>query len=145
MIPEEAFPSINATLNATSACLLTLGYAAVRRRWLRFHAACMLTALAVSTLFLASYIYYHFAIRHGKATPFSGAGWVRMVYFTVLWSHIVLAVVMVPLALATAYQALRKQFARHVRLARWTLPIWLYTSVTGVLVYWMLYHLFAPV
>jgi uncharacterized membrane protein YozB (DUF420 family) len=145
MITAQDLPSVNAALNGASACLLTLGYAAVRRRWLRLHAACMLTALGISVLFLASYLYYHLVVQEGKATPFSGEGWVRRVYFTVLVSHMVLAAVVPPLALATIYQALRSRFARHVRLARWTLPIWLYVSVTGVVVYWMLYHLFTPV
>jgi uncharacterized membrane protein YozB (DUF420 family) len=145
MISDQDLPSVNATLNAASACLLTLGYAAVRRRWLRLHAGCMLTALGVSVVFLASYLYYHLVVQGGKATAFSGEGWVRPLYFTVLISHMVLAAVVPPLALATIYQALRGQFARHVRLARWTLPTWLYVSVTGVVVYWMLYHLFAPV
>jgi putative membrane protein len=144
MITPEDLPSVNATLNGASACLLTLGYAAVRRRWLRLHAACMLTALGVSSVFLASYLYYHLVVRHGESTPFLGEGWVRPVYYTVLLTHMALAAVVPPLALATIYQALRSRFAQHVRLARWTLPIWLYVSVTGVLVYWMLYHLFAP-
>jgi uncharacterized membrane protein YozB (DUF420 family) len=104
----------------------------------------MLSALGVSSIFLTSYLYYHFAVRHGEPTRFSEQGPIRIVYFTVLWSHIVLAIAIVPLALTTAYQGLRGQFDRHVRLARWTLPIWLYVSVTGVIVYWMLYHLFAP-
>jgi uncharacterized membrane protein YozB (DUF420 family) len=144
MITLEDLPSVNAALNGASACLLTLGYAAVRRRSLRLHAACMLTALGLSVVFLASYLYFHLVLRHGEPTRFSGEGWVRRVYFTVLLSHTVLAAAVPPLALATIYQALRSRFARHVRLARWTLPIWLYVSVTGVLVYWMLYHLFAP-
>jgi uncharacterized membrane protein YozB (DUF420 family) len=102
----------------------------------------MLTALVVSTLFLVSYVYYHFGVKGGERTTFAGEGWVRPVYYAVLLSHMVLAAVVVPLALFTAYLGLRDKLPRHVRLARWTLPLWLYVSVTGVVVYWMLYHLF---
>jgi uncharacterized membrane protein YozB (DUF420 family) len=144
MIAPEDLPSLNAVLNAASACLLTVGYAAVRRRWLQLHAACMLSALCVSVVFLASYLYYHLVVRQGEPTHFSGDGWIRRVYLAVLVSHMVLAAVVPPLALVTIYHALRGRLLRHVRLARWTLPIWLYVSVTGVIVYWMLYHLFAP-
>jgi uncharacterized membrane protein YozB (DUF420 family) len=144
MIGPDALPSVNAALNGTSAVLLVAGYAAVRRGAVVVHAACMLSALCVSTLFLASYLYYHFAVKRGQPTPFPGEGWVRPVYFSVLLSHTVLAAVAAPLALFTAYQALRGRFGRHVRVARWTLPVWLYVSVTGVVVYWMLYRLYPP-
>ncbi len=133
-----ALPLVNACLNATSAALLTAGYVCIRRRRVTAHRACMLSALAVSTLFLVSYVTYHSLT---GSRPFGGQGWIRLVYFPMLISHIVLAAVIVPLALATVYRALRRDFARHVRIARWTLPLWLYVSVTGVLVYWMLYRL----
>jgi uncharacterized membrane protein YozB (DUF420 family) len=142
MIGPEDLPHVNALLNATSAALLVLGYAAVRRRRLRLHIGCMLTALGVSLLFLTSYLYYHFAVKHGQPTRFTGPGPVRPVYLTVLLSHTVLAAVAGPLALYTAYLGLSGRYARHVRVARWTWPVWLYVSVTGVVVYGMLYHLY---
>jgi protein SCO1/2/putative membrane protein len=140
-----SWPAINATLNGSCAVLLVLGYAAVRRRWIALHKACMLTALAVSAAFLTCYLYYHFAVLRGQPTRFTGEGWARLTYFTILLSHTLLAVVVTPLALVTTYFGLRDRLARHVRLARWTLPLWLYVSVTGVVVYWMLYHLYPPV
>lgn len=133
-----ALPSLNAALNALSAVLLTTGYLLIRRRRVRAHRACMLLAFGVSMLFLVSYVTYH-ALAGSR--PFGGHGWIRWVYFPLLVSHIVLAAAIVPLALTTLYRGLRWDFARHVRIARWTLPLWLYVSVTGVLVYWMLYHL----
>lgn len=139
MIPLSLLPTLNATLNATSATLLLLGYIFIRRRRITAHKACMVAALLVSTLFLTSYIYYHYY--HG-ATPFPGTGWVRTVYFSILIPHTILAVVIVPLALTTVYRAWRGRFERHKRIARWTLPLWLFVCVTGVVVYWMLYHLY---
>ena len=133
-----SLPLLNACLNATSAALLTTGYVFIRRKRVTAHKACMASALVVSTLFLTSYVTYH-ALAGSR--PFGGRGWIRTVYFPVLVSHIVLAVAILPLALTTVYRALRGDFARHKRIARWTLPLWLYVSVTGVLVYWMLYHL----
>jgi putative membrane protein len=148
MNPEDFFPALNAGLNAFAGVLLVAGYVAVRRRAYRLHAGCMLSALAVSAVFLASYLYFHFAIRHGQPTKFGekwpdAPAWVGVVYQLVLWTHTPLAVVATPLALFTAYQGLRGRFARHVWVARWTLPIWLYVSATGVVVYWMLYRLYA--
>jgi uncharacterized membrane protein YozB (DUF420 family) len=137
-------PAFNAFLNSTSAVLLIVGYSAIRRRRVGLHKTCMLTALGVSTLFLASYLYYHFAVKRGEPTSFPGEGLVRLVYFAVLLSHTVLAVVAAPLALFTAYQGLTGRLLMHVKIARWTLPIWLYVSITGVVVYWMLYLLYAP-
>jgi uncharacterized membrane protein YozB (DUF420 family) len=144
MIGGDDLPAVNATLNATSAVLLVAGYTAVRLRWYRLHISCMVAALAVSTLFLASYLYYHFAIRHGQPTRFMGEGWVRRAYFAVLGTHTLLAVAVAPLALYTAYQGATRRYKRHVRIARWALPVWLYVSVTGVVVYWMLYQLYPP-
>jgi len=132
-------PAINAALNATSATLLVLGYFFIRQRALTAHVVCMITAFVTSTLFLACYLYYHY---HHGSEPFPGGGWVRGVYFTILISHIILAVAIVPLALITLYRGLRGHFPKHVKIARVTLPLWLYVSVTGVIIYWMLYHLY---
>ena len=134
----SALPAVNAALNGTSAALLTAGYCFIRRRKVTAHKTCMLTALGVSSLFLVSYVIYHY---HAGSKPFAGTGWIRGVYYPLLISHLSLAVVVIPLAFTTIYRAWREQFARHMRLARWTLPVWLYVSVTGVVVYWMLYHL----
>ena len=139
MIPLSALPTINATLNATSAVLLVVGYLFIRRRNITAHKACMVGALLVSTLFFISYLYYHY---HHGATPFPGTGWVRTLYFSILIPHTILAVATVPLALTTVYRAWRGRFDRHKRIARWTLPLWLFVCVTGVVVYWMLYHLY---
>jgi len=136
-IDVSALPALNAALNATSAVLLTVGYIFIRRRRVAAHLACMLSAFGVSTLFLASYVIYHY---YAGSRPFAGAGWIRPVYFVLLVSHIVLAATIVPLALTTIFRALTGQLSRHRRIARWTLPIWLYVSVTGVLVYWMLHR-----
>jgi putative membrane protein len=134
----SALPALNAALNGTSGVLLVAGYVCIRRRRRTAHVTCMLTAFAVSTLFLISYVVYHYS---AGSRPFTGQGWIRPVYFGLLLSHIGLAVTIVPLALITIYRGLSSQFSRHRRLARWTLPIWLYVSLTGVVVYWMLYHL----
>ncbi len=139
---ESRLPEVNAILNGTSAILLMLGYLMIRRGRVTLHKTCMLSALGVSILFLASYLYYHFAVKHGKPTPFTGEGWIRTLYFTILLSHTALAAVTAPLALFTAYKGLTNQFKKHKAIARWTLPIWLYVSITGVVVYWMLYRLY---
>ena len=131
-------PTVDAALNATSAVLLTLGFILIRRGKVRAHKACMLSAVGTSTLFLSCYLTYHYF--HGT-TRFLGQGLVRPLYFSILISHTVFAVVIVPLVLTTLYRALRGRFELHRRIARWTLPAWLYVSVTGVVVYWMLYHL----
>ena len=131
-------PTVDAFLNTTSAVLLGFGYYFIRRKNIRAHKACMLGAVGTSTLFLACYLTYHFF--HGT-TRFEGAGAVRSVYLAILGTHTVLAVATVPLVLFTLYRALRERFDLHKRVARWTLPIWLYVSITGVIVYWMLYHL----
>ena len=131
-------PALNAILNGTSAVLLMAGYLCIRQRRVVAHLTCMLTAFGASTLFLVSYVVYHY---YAASRPFGGRGWIRPIYFTLLLTHIILAAAIVPLALTTIYRALTAQFVRHRRLARWTLPIWLYVSVTGVLIYWMLYRL----
>ena len=131
-------PLVNASLNATSAILLTTGYFLIRRGDVKRHKAMMIAACVVSTLFLTSYVIYH---ANAGSKPFGGQGPIRIVYFTILLTHVVLAAAIVPLALVTLVRGLRARFDAHVRIARWTLPIWLYVSVTGVLVYLMLYQL----
>jgi uncharacterized membrane protein YozB (DUF420 family) len=138
-LPLTDLPAVNAALNATSALLLVSGYSFIRRRRVTAHKICMATAFASSTLFLLSYLTYHY---HIGSMPFRGQGWTRPLYFTLLISHTSLAAVIVPLAIITLYRAWKAEFPRHVRLARWTLPIWLYVSITGVIIYWMLYQLF---
>ena len=138
----QDLPTVNAVLNSTSAVLLVLGYRFVRRRQVAAHRACMLAAFAVSVLFLVSYLTYHAQV---GSVRFSGTGALRVLYLTILVSHSLLAAVVPPLAVLTVYRALRGQVDRHRRVARWTLPIWLYVSVTGVVVYLMLYHLVSAV
>jgi len=131
-------PAINATLNATSGVLLLLGVAAIRAKRITVHMVFMLGAFAVSALFLLSYVTYHLQV---GSVRFPGTGWIRSVYFVILITHTALAIVIVPLVLRTLFLAARKRFAEHVVMARWTFPLWLYVSVSGVVVYWMLYHL----
>jgi uncharacterized membrane protein YozB (DUF420 family) len=130
-------PALNASLNATTAVLLSVGYGLIRRGHRRAHRAVMVSALAVSAAFLASYLYYHSRV---GSTRFPGHGWIRTAYFGILLSHSVLAAAVVPLALTTLRRGLRADHPRHAQLARWTLPIWLYVSVTGVVIYAMLYR-----
>ena len=138
---HETLPLINACLNATSAGLLVAGYVCIRRKRQRAHRACMLGALGVSTLFLISYVAVHWL---AGSRPFSGQGWIRLVYLVILVTHVLLAAAIVPLVLTVVARALRGDHVRHARLARWALPLWLYVSVTGVLVYWMLRRLGLP-
>lgn len=138
-MPEVTdLPGVNATLNAISGVLLTIGYVLIRSGRREAHRVCMLAACATSLLFLTSYVIYHL---HVGSVPFTRQGPIRAVYFTVLISHIVLAALVLPLALVTLVRALRGRFAAHRAIARWTLPVWLYVSVTGVAVYWMLYRM----
>jgi uncharacterized membrane protein YozB (DUF420 family) len=130
-------PSLNAGLNATSAVFLVVGYTFIRTGRRRAHRACMLAAVTTSTLFLISYLIYHYS---AGATPFAGQGWIRPVYFAILGTHTLLAIAMVPLVIVTLVRALRERFTLHKQIARWTFPIWLYVSVTGVAIYWLLYH-----
>jgi putative membrane protein len=134
-------PTLNAILNATSAVLLACGYAMIRRRRISAHRACMLAAFACSTVFLVSYVLYHLRV---GVVHFTGQGWIRPVYFTLLGTHTVLAIAIVPLALITLSRALSARYDRHRRIARWTLPLWFYVSVTGVIIYFLLYHLYVP-
>ena len=138
MLGLSDLPALNATLNAVSASFLIAGFALIRRgRW-QLHRRCMLGALGSSTLFLISYLIYHANV---GSRPFTGTGPVRILYFAILITHVVLAATILPLALITTTRGLRAQYGRHVRIARWTLPLWLYVSVTGVIIYAMLYHL----
>ncbi len=133
------FPVINATLNGLSAVLILTGREFIRRKRIQAHAGCMVSAVACSAAFLCSYLYYHFNV---GSVPFQGQGFVRPVYFTILVSHTTLAVTLVPLVIVTLVRAARKNFERHRAIARWTYPVWLYVSVTGVIIYMMLYHWF---
>jgi putative membrane protein len=132
-------PHLNACLNTTSALLLFTGYRFIRARNVVAHRACQIAALVISILFLASYLTYHF--NHG-ATRFQGTGLVRPIYFTILTTHTILAMVIVPLVILTFYRAFRGDFVRHRKIARITLPLWLYVSITGVIVYLMLYQIY---
>lgn len=132
-------PHLNACLNGTSAVLLLAGYSFIRTGRVAAHRACQISALIVSTLFLASYLTYHYF--HGT-TRFQGTGLARPVYFTILTSHTILAIVIVPLIVITFVRAFRLDFVRHRKIARITLPLWLYVSITGVIVYLMLYQIY---
>lgn len=151
--PISALPAVNATLNAIAAVLLVIGYVLIRQRRWRAHRAVMLAAFGTSVLFLISYVIYH---ANAGSRPFQGQGPIRIVYFTILITHVILAAAIVPLALITLWRGLRwsgdpkgspyersgrVRNVRHARIARWTLPIWLYVSVTGVVVYLMLYRM----
>jgi uncharacterized membrane protein YozB (DUF420 family) len=138
-MPEDLvsrLPALNAILNSTSAVLLVVGYVMIRAKKVAAHKTCMVSAFLVSTLFLISYLVYH---SQAGSVAYTGTGWLRGVYFTILITHILLAAAILPLALITLYRAWKEQFDRHARIARWTLPIWLYVSVTGVAIYLMLY------
>jgi uncharacterized membrane protein YozB (DUF420 family) len=132
-------PAINATLNGLAAVFLVAGYVLIRRGHRGLHKRCMLAALTTSALFLVSYVIYH---ANTGSRPFPGQGVIRVVYFAILIPHVILAAAILPLALMTAARGLTGQYDRHVRLARWTLPLWLYVSVTGVVIYLMLYRLY---
>ena len=131
-------PALNATLNAISFILLVTGYYFIRRKQWRKHRACMLAAVTVSGLFLTSYVIYHAQV---GSVPFKGTGWIRTVYFAVLIPHVILAAGMVPPVIVTVSRGLSAKYDKHRRIARWTLPIWIYVSITGVIVYVMLYRL----
>src|SRR3974377_2431082 len=141
-ISPTYFPALNAFLNGTSAVLIGAGYYCIKRGRREPHNHPMLTAFVTSTLFLISYLYYHLVLRAG-VTHFKGEGLWRPIYFAILLSHTFLAVVVVPFILVTLYRALKGHFARHKAIARWTFPIGLYVSVTGVVIFVMLYKIFA--
>lgn len=132
-------PHLNALLNSASAILLITGYAFIRRGRISAHRNCQLMALTASALFLTSYLTYHYY--HGT-TRFAGQGIARPIYFGILFSHTILAIVIVPLIAIVVYRAARADFIRHRKIARWTLPLWLYVSITGVIVYLMLYRIY---
>ncbi len=138
MIPLTSLPAINASLNATCAVLLLTAYGFIRRRHIKAHRNTMLAASVVATLFLTSYVIYHVQV---GVTTFPGTGPVRTLYFAILIPHTLLAVANVPLVVITLYRGLSRRYAQHRKIARWTLPVWLYVSVTGVLIYVLLYRL----
>ncbi|HYL98651.1 MAG TPA: DUF420 domain-containing protein [Blastocatellia bacterium] len=135
----NSLPVLNAILNGTSAVLILAGFIFIRKKMINAHRACMVSAVVTSSLFLVSYLTYHYY--HG-VTRFPGTGAARPTYFTILGTHTVLAAAIVPLVIVTLYKALRGRFAGHRKVARWTFPMWLYVSITGVLVYLMLYQFF---
>jgi uncharacterized membrane protein YozB (DUF420 family) len=144
--PYTFFPAINATLNGASAVLLLTGRRLIAQRKIQQHRTVMISAVITSTLFLACYVTYHILLHiyaHGAMTRFQGTGLSRPIYFSILLSHTILAVVTVPLVLITLSRGLRERFDKHRAIARWTFPIWLYVSVTGVVIYFMLYQWFA--
>ncbi len=133
---------LNAILNGCATVLLLAGFVFIKFRWVRAHRACMISTFVVSTIFLSSYLLYHYEVGNVR---FSGQGWVRTLYFAILIPHVILAGVIVPLAIVTISFALRGSFHRHRRVARWTWPLWMYVSVTGVIIYFMLYRIYTPI
>lgn len=142
LLPLSSFPVLNALLNAACTVLLLAGYSFIRRGKILAHKACMVSAFVCSAVFLGSYLYFHL---HAGIIRFGGQGWIRPVYFTLLVSHTILAIVIVPLILITLARALRQRFDLHRAIARWTLPLWLYVSVTGVIIYLLLYRVYTPI
>ena len=132
-------PLVNASIDGLATVLLIVGYVCIRQRRIAAHRAAMIAAFATSVLFLISYLIYH---AHAGSRPFPGRGSVRAVYFGILITHIVLAATIPPLAGVTLWRAYRRRFDRHMKIARWTLPLWLYVSITGIVVYLMLYRLY---
>ena len=133
-------PAVNATLNGLSAILLGAGYVFIKKKNMAAHRVCMISAFITSAIFLACYLTYHIFVHH--VTIFKDPAWFRPIYLTILTTHTILAVVIVPLIFMTLSRALRKKFDRHKSIARWTWPMWMYVSVTGVIVYWLLYQKF---
>jgi uncharacterized membrane protein YozB (DUF420 family) len=142
LLPLASLPAVNASLNAACTVFLLLGFAFIRNGKIRYHRFCMIVAFLCSTVFLCFYLWFHF---QAGVIRFGGQGWIRPVYLTILITHTTLAVVIVPLILITLSRALRERFDRHRAIARWTLPLWLYVSVTGVIVYWLLYIAYTPI
>jgi putative membrane protein len=136
--------TVNAALNGLATLLLLVGYVLIKQKREIAHRNVMLAAFCVSVVFLTCYLVYHIGVMQGKSTPFTAAGPVRYLYYTILISHIILAAAVPFLAAANIYLGLADLRYRHRRLARWTFPIWLYVSITGVVIYWMLYHLYPP-
>jgi len=135
-------PTLNAVLNSFSAIFLITGYIYIKKKNRAAHEKAMLIAFSLSALFLVSYVIYHYT---AGATTFTAEGWIRPVYFSVLITHTILAIVVLPPIFILLYRAWKKQYSKHAKLARWTFPVWLYVSVTGVLIYMILYHWFPPV
>ncbi|MGB0035147.1 MAG: DUF420 domain-containing protein [Candidatus Acidiferrales bacterium] len=142
ILPLSSIPALNASLNATCTVFLLFGYSFIRRGKMGPHRACMLAAFFCSMAFLSFYVYFHV---HAGIIRFGGQGWIRPVYFILLTSHTILAIVIVPLVLITLTRALREKFDRHRAIARWTFPLWLYVSITGVIIYWLLYVAYTPI
>ncbi|HZI51710.1 MAG TPA: DUF420 domain-containing protein [Terriglobia bacterium] len=138
MLSVTDLPTLNALLNSMSAVLLGAGFYFIKQRRIEAHKRCMVAAMIVSVAFLTSYVIYHINV---GSVPFAGQGWIRHVYFFILITHIILAIVIVPMVLRTAYFGLTARFDKHVRVARKTFPLWMYVSVTGVIVYLMLYQM----
>jgi uncharacterized membrane protein YozB (DUF420 family) len=138
LITVSQLPTLNAALNTLSAVFLCAGYLFIRAKNMRAHRACMMSAFTCSIFFLVSYLIYHYQV---GSVPFKGQGSIRVIYFVILITHTILATAVAPLALITLFRALRQKFDAHRRIARWTFPIWLYVSITGVIVYLMLYEL----
>ena len=141
MISPYSLAPFNSILNGAAAVLLIAGFYCIRRRWVRAHRAFMLSAFTVSIGFFISYVIYHYYVGDVR---FQGHGWIRPIYFTILISHIILATTIVPLALITLWRALRGNFVKHRRIAVWTWPVWIYVSITGVVVYLMCYRMYPP-
>lgn len=137
----QQLPAVNATLNGISAVLLLMGFIAIRKGKKEIHQRCMISAFAVSAVFLICYLVYHY---YAGSTKFTATGWVRPVYFAILISHVILAAAIVPMILMTMWRAWKKDFEKHKKIARWTWPLWMYVSVTGVVIYLMLYQWFPP-
>lgn len=138
-------PGVNASLNGLAATLLVAGFICIRRGRITAHRNCMIAALVTSAVFLACYLYYHYSMKklHGEAhTRFLNPEWFRPIYLVLLFTHLVGAIVIVPMVLVTVTRALRQRFDQHKRIARWTWPVWMYVSVTGVLIYFLLYQIF---
>jgi uncharacterized membrane protein YozB (DUF420 family) len=140
--PVSSLPGVNASLNGASSIFLLAGYGFIRSGKILLHKMSMLSAFGCSMVFLGCYVYFHL---HAGIIRFGGQGWIRPVYFTLLISHTILAVVIVPLVLITLSRALRQRFDRHRAIARWTFPLWLYVSLTGVIIYWLLYIAYTPI
>lgn len=137
----QDLPTLNASLNSISGVLLLSGYIAIKKNKRDLHRNLMISALVVSAAFLTSYLIYHF---HVPSKKFPDLGWIKTVYFLILFPHIILAAVMVPMILKTFWHAYKQEWEKHKKIARITFPIWMYVSVTGVIVYMMLYHWFLP-
>ncbi len=137
----QDLPVVNATLNATATVLLLLGYTFIKTKRVKAHIATMIIALVVSSAFLACYLYYHYNVGHVK---FAGTGFIQTFYYVLLFTHVVLAVVNLPMIIMTVIPAAQRKFDKHKRIARWTFPVWLYVSVTGVIVYMMCYQWWGP-